>query len=246
MKQGKLSLRVPMIPHSETTRYRIIGQKSKEVSGHITQVVNKLQENGKDYYKVHTTTEYVQGDIAEETSILEADGWLRPVSSHRVVKSQDNEVLLDTTLSFPENLSDLPENAILPGLDGALFCFRGCTFVPKGNIEVHSVMPEGNPLKQRGTISKDMVKVQAGTFECYKVEAMADTMEMMGMSMPGPMQSLIERFFPSSCTWYSAQDPHHLVMFQGHAFSVIGTMRSQAILGEEIIWELLSIESPSS
>ena len=236
-------LRVPAIPDGELTRYRLLGVDSNQISATFGQAISKYQENGKQYYKVHTTTEYIQGDVAEDISTLEVAEFLKPISSRRLVKKCDGTILTKLFMRFPDSSPKDPLNPILPGVQGVCFCLRGCTFT-QNKFTINSMAMEGYPFRQRVTISKEKVTVPAGEFNCYKVDVFADNMDVMGIKPPPGMGGMIERLIPSNRYWYSVESPHHMVKFQGFAMSAAATIRTQAIVGEEAVGELLSIETP--
>ena len=235
-------LRVPVIPDGELTRYRLLGAESNEISATFNQAISKCQENGKQYYNVHTTTEYVQGDVAEDISTLEVAEFLKPISSHRLVKKSDGTILTKLFMRFQNSSPKDPLNPILPGVQGVCFCLRGCTFT-QNKFTINSMSMEGTPFRQRVTISKEKVTVPAGEFNCYKADVFADNMDVMGIKLPPGMGGMIERLIPSNRYWYSVESPHYMVKFQGFTMSAAATIRSQAIIGEEAVGELLSIET---
>ena len=243
-KQEELSLRVLDIVDGETTRYHLLGQQSQKVSAYLTQVVSKFEEEGRECYKLHTKTQYIEGDMTEETSTLETAGSLRPLCSHRIAKSKSGAVLLDSTLLFDDATLDVPSNAVLPGVDGLSFCLRGCTFVPKKKIAVSAMCIEGTVLRLHGPISTEKVTVPAGTFDCYKVELVGDVMDTMGYKMPPGMGGLVEHFLPTNHYWFSQKEPHYLVKLEGIALSSTGAVHKLPSENEHTIQELLSIETP--
>lgn len=242
-KASEIDLGVPTVQGRETTRYHLMGQDSKKVVGYVTQVIHRIQEEGEKCYRIHTSTEYIEGDSTEEISILALDEGPRPVSSHRVVKGKDGTILLESKQRFKAESVELPPNPTFPGIDGLSFCLRGCIFVPKKKIEVNAMCMEATVLRMHGSVSKDKVTVPAGVFECYKIEMVGELMETLGYKTPPGMGALMEHFMPSIRHWYSQEEPHYLVKYEGMALSSSATVHKLPNHGEHTLQELLSVET---
>jgi len=240
-KLSEIVIGVPTIKDGEVTKYHLLGQDSKVVSAYITQTINKVQDGGKECYSIHTDTEYVEGSVIEETSVVQIEEGPRPVSTYRVVKSKTGIILLDAKQIFRDDALAVPCNPTLPGVDGLSFCLRGCGFELKKKIEITAMCLEGTLLGMHGSVSKDKVTVPAGTFMCYKVELVARLTDTMGFKAPPGMGGLIDHFMPTILHWYTEQEPHYLVKFEGMPLSSSATVRRQSAEGEQAVQELLSI-----
>ncbi|MDY6833350.1 MAG: hypothetical protein SVY53_00930, partial [Chloroflexota bacterium] len=60
----------PVVPEGEVTKYRLASKDTGETLGSVTQVVNKITEDGEQYYKVGITTECKEGHVVDETTIF--------------------------------------------------------------------------------------------------------------------------------------------------------------------------------
>ncbi|MDY6835683.1 MAG: hypothetical protein SVY53_12865 [Chloroflexota bacterium] len=240
-RSSEIVIGVPTIEDGEITKYHLMGQDSKVVSGYITQKVNKVRDGDKECYSIYTKTEYVEGGLIEETSVVQIEEGPRPVSTDRVVKSRTGTILLDAKQIFRDDSLAVPCNPTLPGVDGLSFCLRGCRFEPKKKIEITAMCLEGTSLSMHGSVSKDKVTVPAGTFTCYKVELVARLTDTMGVKAPPGMGGIIDHFMPTILHWYTEQEPHYLVKFEGMPLSSSATVRRQSVEGEQAVQELLSI-----
>ena len=235
----EIILGVPVVQDGEVTKYRLIGQESGQVSSYLTRVVNRIQVNGKECYRISAKTEYVKGEITEETSFLEISDILKPVSCHWTTKTKNGNVLLDTVMSYEDESLELPPNTAPP--TGLVFSVRGGPFVPKRKITVNLLMHTGQLAKFNIEVSKEKVTVPAGTFECYKVGWSPDPESMMsqmpGSKMPPGFGMVAQHFMPTVYRWYSREKPYHTVKFEGFYPPL------PCASAEQIIEELIGIES---
>ena len=100
---------------------------------------------------------------------------------------------------------------------------------------------EGTVLRMHGTVSKDKVSVTAATFECYKVEMAAELMETMGYKTPPGMGAIMEHFMPTNSYWFTQDEPHYLVKFEGCALSSAAAVHKLPNEGEQSLQELIEI-----
>ncbi|MDY6966033.1 MAG: hypothetical protein SVM80_08725 [Halobacteriota archaeon] len=238
----EIILKTPLIPDGETMKFRIIKQETDEVIGYRTHLVNRISEDGKDYYKVHLKTESIDGEVTEETSFMEMAEILKPISRHTITKREDGKMRSDVKINY-EGM-DMPSNCCAS--PGAMSLYlRGGPFDPKSKVSLNIIMMD-RTFKLNATTAKgkETITVPAGTFECYKVEWTPDIGSLMdqlpaGFNFPQAFYSLAERlasrFIPSVFYWYSTKAPHCPIRYEGVEPSSFST-------GEPIIEELIGIE----
>jgi hypothetical protein len=251
-KVEEIVLKVPVVPDGETLKYRLMGEEGKEPLAYQTQVVNKIQEEGKGFYKVYGLTEYLGKGVLEETAIYEINETLKPISFHKVVKGRSGKVLIKEEEIYEDESLEIPLNTLMQSC-ASTFAFRGGPFIPTGpfmpksRITFYYLMPPAaKPLKMYTDTSKEKITVPAGTFECYKVQinpdvqSMVDVM-MQGVKMPPGFETLAPNFMPPTLRWFSQKEPHYLVRAEGTIINPVPFLSP-----DPLIEELVSIEEVKS
>ena len=235
-----LSLGIPVVSGVEIAKYMISDKDSKECIGHVTRTISKVSDGVRQSYRIDSRTQYDQGISVDETCTLDITDILKPVLYRRITRSKSGNTMTDATMMYEDESLDLPTNCAPPTTVG--FLLRGSHFAPKGKNTVHIMMPEGKYLKTHGTTSREKVTVPAGTFECYKIELVADAdsmMELMPMAskIPAPFRShAIQHFMPPINYWFSRETPHHPLRFEGFVNSPLTSPP------QTTVEELISVE----
>lgn len=228
----------PVVPEGEVTKYRLASKDTGETLGAVTQVVNKITEEGEQYYKVDITTECKEGHIVDETTTFKITEMLTPISRRMVITNTEGEVVVNSTMACDE--LELP--CAPPIVAG--FCLRGLAFAPKLKVDFHLITSEGRFFSIDGSVSskREKLKVEAGDFECYKVELTPDMgayMEDLPMKVPLPpgFGMLARQFTNSVCYWFSVDKPNHMVKYEGFLMN--------SLFSAQVVQELVSCESPT-
>ncbi|MDY6966034.1 MAG: hypothetical protein SVM80_08730 [Halobacteriota archaeon] len=240
----EIILKTPVVPDGETLKFCIKKRDTDEIIGYRTNLINRISENGKEYYKIQLKTEYIEGDLLEETTILEMADILKPIFRHAIAKRKDGRLLSEAKMDF-EGL-EMPPNCCASSSSMGLY-LRAASFIPKSMVSLNVMMMDQS-FKINATTAKEreIITVPAGTFECHKVELTPDIGSIMdqlptGFHLPSGFytiaQRLASRFMPSIFNWYAVEAPHHSVKYEGVEYS-----SSSSSMGEPIIEELISID----
>ncbi|MDY6834131.1 MAG: hypothetical protein SVY53_04950 [Chloroflexota bacterium] len=226
-KDPEILFDIPHIPDGETLRYEIRRAEGQEIVAYQTRVVNRIQKDNNEYYKVHGLTEYVGKGSMEETAFYQIDNRLRLVSFSKQIRTRSGCVLIDEEEQFEDELVDLPINTVSQSCTSA-FGFRGGPFTPKSKITYHWINPLGcRPMKIHADISTDTITVPAGTFECYKAVCIPDIDSMIEQSMPADFvpppgfHALMSSFAPPNYCWFSQNAPHYEVRSEGTIINAV-------------------------
>ena len=243
-KHQDIFFEIPQIPDGETLKYQIRRGEGQDIVAYQTRVVNRIQRDGKEYYKVCGLTEYVGKGVMEETAFYQIENRLRLVSFSKQIRTRSGSVLINEEENFEDELIDLPENTVGQSCTST-FGFRGGPFLPKSNITYHWINPLGcRPMKIHAEISVDTVTVPAGTFECYKALCTPDIDCMIEQSMPADFvpppgfHALMSSFAPPNYCWFSQNAPHYEVKFEGTMLNAV-----PFLCPDPGLEELVSIES---
>jgi hypothetical protein len=233
-KTKEIGLKAPIVPDGEVTRYHLRTKETGQSLGYITQVVNKILEEGEEYYKVNVKTESEEGSVLEESMIFKIAESLKPASYYLKVKNKRGEEVVDARMMCDQ----LEPPCARPV--AASFCLRGAPSMLKKKVNFHLITSEGRFFDIDGAASskKERVKVPAGDFQCYKMEMTPDMgayMEDLPIKVPMPpgFRVLARQFTVSVCYWLSVEEPHYLVKYEGFLMD--------SLIGAQVIEELISI-----
>lgn len=225
----------PVVPEGEVTKYRLASKDTGETLGSVTQVVNKITEDGEQYYKVGITTECKEGHVVDETTIFKITEALIPISRRMVITNNEREVVVDSTMACDE----LDPPCAPPIVAG--FCLRGLDFTPKQKVDFHLITSEGRFFSIDGSVSskREKLKTAAGDIDCYKVELTPDMgayMEDLPMKVPLPpgFGMLARQFTNSVCYWFSVDKPNHMVKYEGFLMN--------SLFSAQVVQEMVSSE----
>ena len=226
----------PIVPKGEFTRYRILSKDSRDPLGSMTQRVSRVSEDGKECYRLDITSESRDGDVIEESFVLQIVDVLKPLSYRVNIKNRKGEVTVESEMTCSE-LQLPPNSAHISATD---FCLRGVAFTPKRKVAFNTITSEGTVVRMNGGVSskKEKVKVPAGEFQCSKIDLtpdMTSLMEATGVNVPLPgLGALMKQFTSTFHYWFSVDEPHYLIKHESFIID--------PIQGKQVILELTNVE----
>ncbi|MDY6958804.1 MAG: DUF3108 domain-containing protein [Halobacteriota archaeon] len=236
-------LRAPKVPDGENLFYRIKDKDSDEIIGYRRYKISKIVEEGKECYEVNVKTESTDeeyNEVIDETSILGIDEVLRPITRRMITTVRDGKLVSDMKMNYEE--LDIPPNCCT-SLSALALYLRSGPFDPKLTTSVNVMMADRLfVINSTTSKEKESITVPSGTYDCYKVELTPDIASLMdqlpaGFNFPQAFytlaQRLVSRFIPSIYYWYSVDEPHIPIMYEG-------VEHSSSSVGEAIIEELVS------
>lgn len=231
----KAMVKSPMVQDGEITKYRILNKDTKELIGNITQVVNRISQDGSDCYKIEVINEAKEGNTIEEIIVLQIGDTLKTLSYGTTQKNKNGKVIVEAQMECGD--LELPLNSAHVSVVG--FCLRGAPFGSKAKVSFNALTSEGTHLGMNGGLSskKEKVVVPAGEFQCYSIGLKPDITTIMDATgvkgIPG-MGALARQFTSSFHHWFSVDAPHYLI--KDECFIV------DPLQGKLVIIELTGIE----
>lgn len=174
--------------------------------------IQKVSENGKNYYQVHHKLTLKNRQTIQKKSLIEIGTSLKEFSFDFVRKSPDGKLLEKKSIRFDNPSWQYPEDLysvhVLPMVLRAMISnnIHETNFYLR--LSAKSIIRMN--LKVSG---KEKIQVPSGKYDCIKITMQPDIQSVV--NMPKSVSFLIKPFVSDHEFWFSKKAPYPLVKYQG-------------------------------